>query len=223
MKPPHGRDGRSEGSANAAQPQGAAMPHVEIDFEALDAQVAYKLLAGTIVPRPIALVTTVSASGIANAAPYSFFNVLCADPPLVALGLENRPDGTTKDTAHNIEAREEFTVNIVSDAIAGAMAACAGDFDYEVDELEQTGLTAAPGKKVSSPYILEAPAAFECRRFVTFAVSRSRNIVIGRIVHAHYRGDILDLERMRVNGDALDAVGRLTGRAYTRTRDKFEL
>lgn len=199
------------------------MPHQEIDFESLGGPEAYKLLAGTIVPRPIALVTTLADTGTVNAAPYSFFNVLSADPPLVALGLENRRDGTPKDTAQNIEAREDFTINIVSAEMATAMAACAADFDYGIDELKETGLTAVPGRKVSSPYILEAPAAMECKRFMTFAISRSRNIVLGKIVYAYYRDGVLDAERMRVNGDALDAIGRLTGRAYTRTRDKFEL
>lgn len=201
----------------------AATPHVPIDIEKLDGHQIYKLLAGSIVPRPIALVTTLSQAGVVNAAPYSFFNVVSADPPIVVLGLENRTDGAAKDTALNIQASEEFTINIVSTDMAAAMAICAKDFEYGVDELFHAGLTAVPGSKVSCPYIRETPVAFECRRYVSLAISRSREIVLGKVVYAHYRQDVLDQERLRINGTALDAIGRLTGSGYIATRDKFEL
>lgn len=201
----------------------AATGYVEVDFEALNGQQAYKLLAGSIVPRPIALVTTLSEAGVANAAPYSFFNILSADPPIVALGLENRPDGSAKDTALNIRSSEEFTINIVSSAMASAMAVCAKDFDYGVNELAHAGLVAAKGRKVACPYIRQSPVAFECRRYLTLTISRSREIVLGKIVFAHYRRDVIDQERYRLDGAALDAIGRLTGNSYIRTRDKFQL
>src|SRR3712207_6209894 len=121
------------------------------DFRSLGPCDRYKLLIGTVVPRPIAWVTTVDLDGRVNAAPYSFFNCLSADPPILALGVENWPDMRFKDTAHNIRLTEEFTVNIVSDALVEAMNATAVPFPPEVDELATAGLTAVPGAGVRRP------------------------------------------------------------------------
>ena len=136
---------------------------VTFDFRTLSARDRYKLMIGTVVPRPIALVTSVDLEGRINAAPFSFFNCLSADPPILALGVENHPDMSFKDTALNIRLTEVFTVNIVSHAIAEAMHICAVPFNPGRDELQAAGLTAMPGKLVASPWIKEAPAAFECR------------------------------------------------------------
>jgi flavin reductase (DIM6/NTAB) family NADH-FMN oxidoreductase RutF len=135
---------------------------VEFDFRSLTARERYKLMIGTVVPRPIALVTSVDLDGRVNAAPFSFFNCLSADPPILALGVENHPDMAFKDTAMNIRLTEVFTVNIVSFAIAEAMHICGMNFPPGIDELREAGLTAMPGSAVASPWILEAPAAFEC-------------------------------------------------------------
>jgi len=123
------------------------------DFEALSAQERYKLMIGSIIPRPIALVTTVDEEGRVNAAPYSFFNCLSADPPILALGVENKPDRSLKDTSHNIRMTEVFTVNIVSFDIAEAMHVCAAKYPRGVDELKEAGLTAMPGTKIAAPWI----------------------------------------------------------------------
>src|SRR5580704_14285494 len=109
---------------------------VTFDFRTLSARDRYKLMIGTVVPRPIALVTTVDAEGRINAAPFSFFNCLSADPPILALGVENFPDMSFKHTAHNIRLTEVFTVNIVSRAIAEAMHVCAVPFANGRDELQ---------------------------------------------------------------------------------------
>jgi flavin reductase (DIM6/NTAB) family NADH-FMN oxidoreductase RutF len=196
---------------------------VTFDFRNLSARDRYKLMIGTVVPRPIALVTTIDPKGRINAAPFSFFNCLSADPPILALGVENHPDMSFKDTALNIRLTEVFTVNIVSHAIAKAMHVCAVPFDAERDELLAAGLTAMPGKLVASPWIKEAPAAFECRRHVTLELGKSRQIILGEIVFAHYHHDIIDVDRMRIDPAKLDAIARLGGNTCSTIRDRFEM
>jgi flavin reductase (DIM6/NTAB) family NADH-FMN oxidoreductase RutF len=199
-------------------------PHdVTFDFRELSARDKYKLMIGTVVPRPIALVTTVDANGRVNAAPFSFFNCLSADPPILALGVENHPDMSFKDTARNIRLTEVFTVNIVSHAIAEAMHICAVPFAPGRDELQAAGLTAMPGKRVASPWIKQAPAAFECRRHVMLELGKSRQIILGEIVFAHYQRDVIDVEQMRVDPAKLDTIARLGGNTCATIRDRFEM
>lgn len=192
------------------------------DFTELSARDRYKLMIGTIIPRPIALVTTVDEHGRYNAAPFSFFNCLSADPPILAIGVENNPDMSFKDTGHNIRMTEVFTVNIVSFDIAEAMHLCAAKFPRGVDELREAGLTALPGTKVASPYIREAPAAFECRRHVTLELGKSRQIIMGEILFAHYADGIVD-DRLHVDPAGIDAIARLGGDTCSTTRDRFEM
>ncbi len=198
---------------------------MEFDLARLARRDAYRLLIGTVVPRPIAFVTSLDPEGRINAAPFSFFNAVSDDPPLIVLGIGARPDGSSpKDTAANIRLAGEFTVNIVDEAIAERMNVCAVPFEPEVDELAEAGLTAVPGTQVASPRIKEAPASLECVRFVALEVGRGRSIVLGRVVHMHFRDDVVDPERLRVDPDRLRAVGRMGGGGYyTRTRDRFEL
>jgi flavin reductase (DIM6/NTAB) family NADH-FMN oxidoreductase RutF len=196
---------------------------VSFDFTQLTERERYKLMIGTVIPRPIALVTTVDENGRINAAPFSFFNCLSADPPILALGVENNPDTSFKDTGHNIRMTEVFTVNIVSFAIAEAMHVCGAKYPRGVDELKEAGLTAMPGEKVVSPWILEAPAAFECKRHVTLELGKSRQIIMGEIVFAHYRDGVVDPERMRVDPAEIDAIARLGGDTCSTTRDRFEM
>jgi flavin reductase (DIM6/NTAB) family NADH-FMN oxidoreductase RutF len=198
------------------------MSATEFDFAALSERERYKLMIGAVVPRPIALVTTVDAAGRVNAAPFSFFNCLSADPPILALGVENHPDMRFKDTAANIRETEVFTVNIVSRAIAEAMHVTAVKFPPAVDELAEAGLTARPGAAVASPWIAEAPAAFECRRHLTLSLGRSREIVLGQIVHAHFAPGVVN-DRLHVDPAALDAIARLGGDTCCTIRDRFEM
>jgi flavin reductase (DIM6/NTAB) family NADH-FMN oxidoreductase RutF len=196
---------------------------VTFDFRELSARDKYKLLIGTVVPRPIALVTTVDPEGRINAAPFSFFNCLSADPPILALGVENHPDMRFKDTGLNIRLTEVFTVNIVSHAIAEAMHVCAVPFSPEHDELRAAGLTAMPGKTVASPWIKEAPAAFECRRHITLELGKSRQIILGEILFAHYHADVVDAERLHIDPARLDAIARLGGSTCSTIRDRFDM
>ncbi len=193
------------------------------DFADLSAREAYKVMIGTIVPRPIAWVSTISPDGVVNAAPYSFFNCLSADPPILALGVENKPDRSFKDTAYNIRMTECFTVNIVDRANVEAMSITAADFAPDVDELEAAGLTAIPGDRVACPRIAEAPVAFECERYLGIAVSSAREIILGRIVRAHIREDIIDPGTFYSDHKKLDALGRMGGNGYAGTFDYFDL
>ncbi|WP_181704820.1 flavin reductase family protein [Chthonobacter rhizosphaerae] len=200
------------------------MPNtIDFDFTALSGRDKYKLMIGAIVPRPIALVTTVDPEGRINAAPFSFFNCLSSDPPILALGIENRPDMSLKHTARNIRLTEVFTVNIVSVAIAEAMHVCAADFPDGANELALARLTARPGKAVPSPWIAESPASFECRRTMTLELGKSRQIILGEILHAHFHADAVDTERLAVNPAVLDAIARLGGDTCCTIRDRWDM
>lgn len=195
---------------------------ITFDFTTLSERQKYKLLIGAVVPRPIALVTTVDKDGKTNAAPFSFFNCLSAEPAILALGVENHEDMAFKDTARNIRVTGVFTVNIVSDRILQAMNVCAVPFEPGIDELREAGLTAVPGNKVACPRIAESPAAFECRRHLTLEVGTSRQIILGEVLAAHISSKLVN-ERFHVDPHGLDAIGRMGGHGYARTRDYFDL
>lgn len=197
--------------------------HVSIDFASITPRERYKLLIGTVVPRPIALVTTRHPLGAINAAPFSFFNCLSADPPILALGVDNHEDMSFKDTARNIRLTEEFTVNIVDFAMVDAMNVCAVPFPADVDEMAEAGLTPTAGSTVACPYIKEAPVALECRRYITLEVGKSREIILGQVTQMHIREDLINLGRFHVDQSALDAVGRMGGHGYSTTRGLFDL
>jgi flavin reductase (DIM6/NTAB) family NADH-FMN oxidoreductase RutF len=200
-----------------------AVTHHHFDFTALPARDRYKLLIGTVIPRPIAFVTTVDERGRVNAAPFSFFNVLSADPAIVAIGVENHADMRFKDTGHNIRMTEEFTVNIVDDAMVEAMNVCAVPFGPEVDELAMAGLTGIPGTHVGCPRIAEAPASLECRRYMTLEVGKSREIILGLVLGCFVRAGAVNPVTKHVDQRGMDAIGRLGGHGYARIRDQFDL
>lgn len=196
---------------------------VAFDFAMLTGRERYKLLIGAVVPRPIALVTTIDGEGRVNAAPFSFFNCLSADPAILALGVEFRPTGPQKDTGRNVRDTQCFTVNIVSDTLLESMNICAAPFESGIDELAEAGLAAAPGVKVACPWIAEAPAAFECRHHTTLGIGKTREIILGEVLYAHFRPDVVDRMNHHVDPAALDAVGRMGGQGYASTRDYFDL
>ncbi|MGN6096948.1 MAG: flavin reductase family protein [Bosea sp. (in: a-proteobacteria)] len=186
----------------------------------------YKLLVSTVLPRPIALVTTVDAQGRANAAPFSFFNVFSHAPPLVVLGIDGRGSGDEplKDTMRNIRETGSFVVNLVDRAMVEAMQVCAIDFTDGTDEIAAAGLATAPGRSVPAPRLAVSPVQFECRETVSLSLgTRHRNLVVGEIVHLHIRDGLVD-ERLHVDIDALDLVGRLHGADwYVSLRDRFQV
>lgn len=192
------------------------------DFAELTARDRYKLLIGSVVPRPIAWVTTVDEEGRPNAAPFSFFNCLSSDPAILALGVENYADMRFKDTGHNIRVTEEFTVNIVGFDNLDAMNVTAVPFDAGVNEIEMAGLTMIPGEFVSCPQIAEAPVRFECKRHVTLNIGKSREIILGEVLAMHARPGLVN-DRFHVDPAALDALGRMGGHGYCRSNQTFDL
>ncbi|RJT43449.1 flavin reductase family protein [Rahnella woolbedingensis] len=197
--------------------------HTHFDFAQLTERERYKILIGTVIPRPVALVTTVSHDGVPNAGPFSFFNVLTHDPAIVAIGVENYADMRFKDTARNIRETGEFTVHIVDDALVRQMEICAIKFGPEIDELEEAGLDTTPGVMVRSPRILAAPAALECRRHTTLQVGPAREIILGEVLGVYVRSDAVDPSNLHIDQQMMDAVGRMGGHTYTRTRDLFDI
>ena len=195
------------------------------DLSALDATNAYKLLVSTVVPRPIAWVTTQDLDGSVNAAPFSFFNAVSGNPPVVAIGIGGRAPGDVKDTGGNIRRTGQFVVNMVSDALAAAMNVTAIDFDKSINELSEAGLTTAASAKVAPPRIAEAPVAFECERLVIVEVGVDRAVVLGRVVAIHIKDEfVLDPARCYVDTPKLDLIGRMHGSGwYSRTRDRFDM
>ena len=198
------------------------MTHTRFDFDALTSQERYKILTGTIVPRPIAFVTTLDKAGRVNAAPISFFNCLGSDPATLVLGVSRRSDGRRSDTGRNIRETGEFVVNIVSRAILEQMNICAIPFAEGVDELAKAGLGAVPAQHVAPPRIAESPASFECRQTMILSIGPDREIILGEVLAAHIRADLIN-ERLHTDQRALDAVGRMGGQTYAFTHDILPL
>jgi flavin reductase (DIM6/NTAB) family NADH-FMN oxidoreductase RutF len=196
---------------------------MRFDLAELSPSERYKLLGGLVVPRPIALVTTRDRDGRDNAAPFSFFNVLAEEPPLVVLGLGVNAAGGAKDTTNNIRDSGEFVINLVDEAIAEAMNLCAIDVPSEMSEIDLAGFSLLPSERVAPGRIAEAPVSMECRRYVTLQPGPERYIVLGEVVILHVRDGILDPERLRIDRDAYAPIGRLFGGGYVRTRDRFEM
>jgi flavin reductase (DIM6/NTAB) family NADH-FMN oxidoreductase RutF len=194
------------------------------EMEKLEAQNRYKILASTVVPRPIAWVTTLSEDGVINAAPYSFFNALGHEPPTLALGLL-AGKGRFKDTATNILATGEFVVNLVSEANAEAMNITCIDAPPDIDELALAGLTPAPSHAVRPPRIAESPVSFECRVLTSLVTGPRQTIVIGRIVCAHVADAFVeDKERCYIDTQGLRLIGRMHGSGwYARCTDLFQM
>jgi flavin reductase (DIM6/NTAB) family NADH-FMN oxidoreductase RutF len=196
---------------------------MELDLEKEFADRAYQLLASLVTPRPIAFVTTLSPDGKINAAPFSFFNLLGANPPILAIAPGDRDDGTPKDTALNIRATHEFVVNLVDEAIAEAMNKCAASLPYGENELAHAGLTAAPSSVVKPPRIAEAPASLECVEWGTLQIGGNR-VVIGLVKRLHVRDELFDVEKKRIDADKFLVIGRMASpHWYCRTRDRFEM
>jgi flavin reductase (DIM6/NTAB) family NADH-FMN oxidoreductase RutF len=196
---------------------------MNFDFKTAPRHDVYNLIIGLVAPRPIALVTSLDKEGRVNAAPFSSFNYLCLDPPIVGLGIAAKTgegDGI-KDTARNIERLGEFVVNIVTEDIARQMNVCAVDFPPEVSELEMAGLHAEASSVISVPRIKEAHAALECRLYQTLTPGRGR-IVLGEVLAVFVEDRFIDPKGPYIITQDLHALGRMNGGGnYVRTRDAF--
>ena len=194
------------------------------DFSELSERDRYKLLIATVMPRPIALVTTQTKAGVLNAAPFSFFNIFSEDPALAVLGLESRRDSNAiKDTTANIESTGELVINLVDRAIAEPMVACAASLEPHEDELAFAGLTPYASRKVSVPGIAEAPVRLECTLFEMRQITARRHLCVAEVQALSAREGIIDLQSLHVSLDAYKPIARLMGESYAELGEIFTI
>jgi flavin reductase (DIM6/NTAB) family NADH-FMN oxidoreductase RutF len=198
---------------------------VYLDTREIFSRDAYRLLIGSVVPRPIGWVSTVSADGIGSLAPFSFFMAATGSPPTVVLSTSLR-EGEPKDTLRNVMDVPEFVLNVVSEDVGEAMNATSEEVPATMDELLVAGLTPAPSSRVRPVRVAGAPINMECRVERLMPVgdpTTGSTLIIGQVLAWHIRDDVFDAERMRIRLDVMRAVGRLAGDGYWRTRDQFEM
>jgi len=183
----------------------------------------YKLLIGLVIPRPIAWISTRSANGVANCAPFSFFNVFSEEPPLCVIGINPRSDGAMKHSLKNIRRTREFVVNLVDEATANAMHVSSRELPEDESEFEKAGLSEAPAALVQHPRIAEAAACLECRLERVIEISGTRQLVLGEILLVHARDGIIDPATKRISEERYRAIGRLFADRYCTTRQRFNL
>jgi flavin reductase (DIM6/NTAB) family NADH-FMN oxidoreductase RutF len=205
----------------------AAKPLNSIDPSKCDQRQIYKLMTGIIVPRPVALISTVDGNGLVNLAPFSFFNGVGANPPTVLFcPVVRKASGANemrKDTLRNVEETGEFVVNVVSESIAEAANATAAEVAPDVDEFVLSGLTPMASEAVRPPRVAESPAQMECRLLQVIYTGKEPGagvIVLGEVVRFHVQETLF--EDFRVDPAGLDAVGRMAGNTWVRTVDRFE-
>lgn len=195
-----------------------------IDPASLEPREVYKLLIGSVVPRPIAWVSTISAAGRPNLAPFSYFNIACANPPTLLFCPNRRANGAKKDTLLNVEATGEFVIHIVDEPSVAAMNRTSADYPPGANEFEIADLPTAPSSNVRPPRVATAPIAFECRLFQIVPLGDGPSggeIVVGRVVLIHVRDDVR--AGTYIDLDALRPVARLAGNGYARVTDTFDL
>ena len=199
--------------------------HAHFDFASVAKPDIYKLLASTILPRPIAWITSVDAEGRVNAAPFSFFNVVAADPPLFAIGFSGAPDRNGKDTLANIRSAGEFVLNLVPEELADAMNITAIDAPRGVDELALAGLATEASTLVKAPRIAASPVSYECNVFQIIETGGSATVLLARALGVHVRHDAFsNEERLYLDPANMRLVGRMHGAGgYCTTRDVFEI
>jgi len=196
---------------------------VIIDPQAVSASLAYQLLTTTVIPRPIGFISSLSPEGVANLAPFSFFNAVCGEPPMIMFAASNRQP--LKDTLRNVHAMREFVVNIVSEEIVEQMNLTAADYAPHVSEFDVCGLTPVPSDLVRPPRVLESPVNLECRVHNIIEVSSKPmggSVVIGEVIRFHVQDSIIDKD-MFIDPEKLKPVARLGGPSYSRIRDRFDM
>lgn len=204
---------------------------MELNPDELTGTQRYKLMIGGITPRPVAFVSSQSPEGVVNLAPFSFFNATGPSPMTLMFSPVTKMDGSMKDTLRNVSLPEnggigEFVVNLAVEAYAREVSAAAAELPFDDNEFEAIGLTPAPSVKVRPPRVAESPIAFECVTTQIVPVEPGRpasgNVVFGRVVHVYVRDEVID-DKFRIDADKVASIGRMGGRWYTRTRERFEL
>ena len=196
-----------------------------LDFTSLRPRDAYAWMISTILPRPIAWVSTVSAEGKTNLAPFSFFQGITANPPTLMFVPVNTRDGSKKDTVRNIEQVPEFVVNLVSFAQAEQMNATSAMLPYSASEFDAFGIVSAPSDRVRPSRVAGAPVAFECTLDRIIHIGEgplAANVIFGRILVAHVAAGVIGPDG-GVDPAKLDLIGRMGGETFTRTRERFDM
>ncbi|QHJ00252.1 flavin reductase family protein [Xylophilus rhododendri] len=193
---------------------------MDIDFSQLDPYQRYKLMASLIVPRPIALITTLGEDGTINAAPFSMFNMVGEDPPVVMFSANRMEPGPQKDTVANVLRTGEFVVHLSDEAMTARMDACGDRLPAHESELIHAGLTPVPSRSVAPPRIAEAPVAFECVVHETLETA-SRYVFIGRVQFLAVREGLVDTGSWRVSLEDYRPVGRFGANLYLKTNERF--
>ncbi len=195
-----------------------------LDAQQLSNAEMYKILIGSVTPRPIAWAGTRSKDGINNLAPFSFYNCFSSAPPIVGFSVIPRPDGRKKDTLQNAQDTKCFTLSSASYKLVKEMSKSAATLEPEEDEFVYAGLTAAEALHINAPYVAEALLVFECelRQIISFGNEPgSGNLILGEIKYIHIDESVYDNGRIDI--EKLDPVGRLAGNWYATIRDRFEL
>jgi flavin reductase (DIM6/NTAB) family NADH-FMN oxidoreductase RutF len=195
------------------------------DFASISSRERYKLLVSTVTPRPIAWIVSQSTEGQLNAAPFSFFNVLSGDPPVVGIGIGSHEPGRPKDTRRNISETSEFVVNLVSEEAAAAMNVTAIEFEPSINELVEAQLATIPSVRVKPPRIAASPVSMECTLMQIVPLGPDSGLVLGRVLAMHVRDDlVIDAARHYIDTSKLKLVARMHGTGwYARTSDLFEM
>jgi len=198
---------------------------MHFDIDKMAAMDRYELLLGTVVPRPIALVTTISSDGTINAAPYSLFNVMGYDPAVAMIAVLAHPDQRLKDTANNILATKEFVINLVSESLAEAMNITCIDAPVGTNELELARLKTASSIKVSPPRVSESPVAYECRFLTSLSFGSNQAIIVGQIIYAYVEDRFVrDAAHGLIDTPELNLIGGMHGaRWYAKLSDRFAM
>jgi flavin reductase (DIM6/NTAB) family NADH-FMN oxidoreductase RutF len=195
---------------------------MQLDPSTLDYRDAYKLLIGTVLPRPVSFVSTLSADGVPNLSPFAFYNIVSAQPPIVIVSVGRRPDGRRKDTAANALTTGELVINVTTEDLIEPASLAAADWPSEADEFALAGLTPLPSVLVRPARVAESPINMECRleRYVTLGEGRAaHDVLFAQILLFHIRDDLY--QDGRIDTLRLRPIGRLAGDIYVRVRDPF--
>ena len=194
---------------------------MRIDPAELGAERIYRLMTGIVVPRPIAWVTSLSASGVLNLAPFSAFTFVSPKPPMLAISV-GRKSGVYKDTARNILDREEYVIHIADSPLMSAVHESSAEHPPEVSEVEVLGLETTPSDHIAVPRLTAAPIAMECRfrQCLEFGDTRSR-LIVGEVVAFHIKDDLL--ANGKIETESLDPIARIAGPRYARLGEIFTL
>ena len=199
---------------------------MELDPASLDSATRYKLLIGSVVPRPIAFVSSLSPQGVVNLAPFSYFNAVGHSPLALMFSVGKKPDKTEKDTLRNVRpvsegGTGEYVINLAVESYVQQVAEASEPLPYTESEFNYLDLNTAPSQIVQAPRVAESPVAFECKTLQIVPVG-DFDMVIGEVVHIFVRDGLAD-EKGRIDSDLLGAVGRMAGYDYCRTRDRFTI